>query len=177
MAYENILYSMLGINLSLISAVPKQPVDTGKKSLKNGIDLVYLFEDYGFLYKGAERISDELFRLGGLSDGFEGVYCMLIRYKVEPDGIDFGTHVIVDIDGDIVLKEDASTLSNLYLLQGCIAVMNSNYYSLITGKIIVKGHSTIKCSSYLFVENTYDKQYELGVYKIHWETGVFEVFN
>jgi hypothetical protein len=72
--------------------------------------------------------------------------------------------------------ESENSFDSLYYIRGEIATMKGIYYNLKTGQPIVKGDSTVKSKYYLFVENTYNKDYELGVYKIDYETGEFEIF-
>jgi hypothetical protein len=125
---------------------------------------------YGHLYKNGIKLNNKIFRVGGMSSGFKEKenYCNLIYYdKIKS----FGNHCIINTDGEIVLMA-ANTLRDPYFLKGCIATMDKIYYNLITRKPIVKGYNSINSEKYLFVEN----QYEIGVYKIEYETGEYEIF-
>jgi hypothetical protein len=63
------------------------------------------------------KISDEIFRRGGLCSGFKDNYCQLIKYnkhKGRPkktkrldDIFSMGDSVIVDMNGKIVLESDS----------------------------------------------------------------------
>jgi hypothetical protein len=147
-----------------------------KQGLFNGYMLKIFHADYGFLYKNDKQISEEIFRAGGMCSGFKGEYCSLIQYDIERHGFSYGDHVIVNREGKIALR-GGSIGQHPYLLKGCIAIMNKNYYNLKTGKIIVEENCDhCKSETFLFVENKFNKNYEKGVYQIFWETGEFQIF-
>lgn len=134
-------------------------------------------DNYCRLYKDGVLISDSLFRKGGFFNSFgkDKKYCMLLVYHDYKKNT-MGNSCIIDSNGNIVLEAESS-FDSLYYLKGEIATMKGTYYNLKTGQPIVKGgSSTVKSEHYLFVENTYNKDYELGVYKIDYETGEFEIF-
>ena len=108
-----------------------------------------------------------------MGSGFkDNNYCMLINYTNTKDS---GTHCIIDIDGKIVFKQK-NILNYLYYLKDVIATMDKEYYNLLTGEIITKGSNSINSENYLFVENRYNKEFALGVYRIEYSTGKFEIF-
>ena len=154
------------------------PLDRG--ILGKGFTLVPLdIEDnklgYSYLYKDGVKINDNIFRFGGMSNGFnKGNYCNLIQYDSIKETI--GNSCIIDNTGKIVLKSK-NILSYPYFLKGCIAIMDKEYYNLLTQTLIVKGSHSINSEKYLFVENHYNKDYKFGVYKIDYETGEFEIFD
>jgi hypothetical protein len=133
-------------------------------------------DNYCYLYKDGVKVSDSLFRKGGVFTPFgkDKKYCTVIVYHdYKKDTM--GNFCIIDSNGNIVMESENS-FDSLYYLRGEIATMKGIYYNLKTGQPIVKGDSTVKSKYYLFVENTYNKDYEPGVYKIDYETGEFEIF-
>ena len=183
--------------LSIIMGQPtsqKAPLNYHK--LEHGITLNYLeIEDnqshYGLLFRNGKKLSDIIFRVGGMGGSFkDNPYCMLIEYgnfhsalKTTKAIKSLGNHCIIDANGKIVLTQEKGALQGLYYLKGCIAVSNNYYYNLITGEIITKGDNTITSNEFLFIENRYsnlygtDKgKYQLGVYKVNWITGEYELF-
>jgi len=136
-------------------------------------------EGYSHLHKDGVKVNDMLFRRGGLCSGFgKKDYLSLIAYP-DFDGKTggWGNHCIVDLNGQIVLMAEKFDTS-FYYLDGVIAKMKDTYYNLLTKQPILKGgsSSSIKSKRFLFVENSYNKEYPLGVYKIEYATGNFEVF-
>jgi hypothetical protein len=67
-------------------------------------------EKYSHLYHNGVRIGNEIFRKGGMSNGFKDGYASLIHYTKREEhtekkhGFDFGTHVIINRAGKIVLS-------------------------------------------------------------------------
>jgi hypothetical protein len=141
---------------------------------------------YSHLYKGLDKISDDWFRLGGLNSGFnDRPYAQLIHYVKGVNGHMDGKHVIIDAEGKIVLKADGSGLDYIHYFKGIIATYRNEYINLSTGETIVKtigGSKSIESKKYLFVNHNYnynffkEKEYKLGVYKIDFETGEYEIF-
>lgn len=134
---------------------------------------------YSYLYRGNEKVTDLIYREGGLSSEFKGDYCRIILYDDPQKSFNdcIGTHVIINKSGDVVLRSE-SALSYPYIVGGCIASYEDTIYNLKTKSVIVKGrNSRLKCESFIFVENSYNDDFKKGVYKINLETGDFEVFN
>lgn len=131
---------------------------------------------YCHLYKNGVKLSNSLFRKGGSTNDFKQEnYCSLIKYdNLKKDTL--GEHVIIDNTGKIVLASKDS-FKYPYFHKGIIASMDSTYYNLLTGKAITKGTANIKSKQFLFIENNYNKEFPLGVYKICYQTGEFEFFN
>jgi hypothetical protein len=167
----------------------ESPIDKG--ILGHGIilkqlDLPNNRDRYGLLYRNDIQLSDHIFRIGGMSNGFNNKpYTMLIDYGVITSKLtdckdikSFGDHCIIDINAVIVFRS-TNIIDHPYYLQGVIAVCNNKYYNLLTGKLILEGSTTIKSKNYLFVEHSYsgyNKELPLGVYKIDWNTGEYEYF-
>lgn len=155
------------------------------QNLKNGFKLIQLDipdnkEQYSHLYYNDKQLSNKVFRMGGMCNGFKDGYCQLIHYKftnvydvtngTEVPEFDFGTHVIVNSNGDIVLSSK-NRLVYPYHCGGVVAHVGDTYVNLLTGEEIVIGDKTMKTDNYLFVQNSYNKDYELGVYQIELATG------
>lgn len=136
---------------------------------------------YSNLYHNDLKVSDEVFRKGGMGGDFRDGYCKLIHYtrdKKREDGFSFGTHVIINCLGDIVLAGTGiSSYPSLY--GGNIGKLNDTYYNLLTGEEILTASSsnTIDSKNYIFVEHRYswyNKELPLGVYRIDKTTGSYE---
>ena len=164
------------------------PKEYGVEDLKDGFSLRFIPEklmkkifkkhssdNYSYLYKDGKKVSDNIYRKGGMGNGFRDGYCALILYK--GDGSDYGTHVLIDSEGDIALSQVKSG-DHLYHKRGVIATMGSIYYNLLTGEPITTGSSSISSDDYIFVECRYDysNSFEKGVYKIDHKTGEFEIY-
>lgn len=120
-----------------------------------GFTLVPLFPDidlnYSHLYKNGKKVSDEVFRRGGMCTGFKGDYCDLLQYNIEKNGIGSAVHVIVNLNGNIVFTANTKPLEYPYLCGGCVLYYGGEYFNLLTGKSICKGTNTIKSTSFIFV--------------------------
>jgi hypothetical protein len=136
---------------------------------------------YCHLYHNDLKVSDLIFRKGGMSHGFKDGYCALIHYtrtnepKKNNSGFSFGTHVIINHLGDIAMSAPSS-LDHPYHIGGHLASIGNYIYDLRTGKAIApKSSTTIKGMNCIIIEHRYDwykKEVELplGVYRIDFET-------
>jgi RNA recognition motif-containing protein len=131
---------------------------------------------YSHLYKDDIRVSDDIFRKGGLCHGFKEGYCDLIHYirtnesKKNDNGFSFGESVIINTDGKICLTREG--LDYAYHLGGNIASMGNYYYNLLTGeKICYKPSSVIKGEEYLYLEH----RYNFGYYEVKIPVGVYKL--
>jgi len=147
--------------------------------------------DYSFLFKDGVKVSDKVFRKGGISNGYKkGDYANLIVYhnffskRVKTEykhSRSYGKHCLVDLNGKIVLEENGLNKHPHYI-KGVIAHMGDGYYDLRTSELIIMGDSSVESKEYLFVQKKYDfewyggKEKALGVYKICFETGEVEHF-
>jgi hypothetical protein len=143
-------------------------------------------DKYSQLYRNDIKLNENIFRLGGMSSGFNNKsYCNLIYYGVDRTSLidattigHSGNHCIIDINGDIKFMSP-DTYESVYYHQGVICSMKNVYYNLLNGKRIIEGSQSIKSKDFLFVEHAYDwynKDMPLGVYKINWNTGEIEYF-
>lgn len=132
---------------------------------------------YSHLYKDGVKVSDEIFRKGGICHGFKDGYCNLIHYVLEREheekrlGFSSGESVIINTDGKICLTREG--LDYAYHSGGNVASMGGYYYNLLTGeKIFPKPASVITGGEYLYFEHRYNFDYyevkiPVGVYKLN----------
>lgn len=137
-------------------------------------------EKYSHLYHNDLKISDEVFRRGGTGGKFKDGYCSLIHYvEKEPHtekkhGFDFGTHVIINNLGEIVMGRKG--LDYPSHIGGHLASINNYIYDLRSGDAIApKSSTTIIGTSCIIIEHRYDwydkeVKLPLGIYKIDFQT-------
>ena len=136
---------------------------------------------YSHLYLDGQKISDKVFRKGGMGGEFKDGYCELIYYVEEKGmneyGFSFGTHVIINAMGHICL-EGTGISSYPAHRGGNIGWLDDTYYNLVTSKpIMPKSSSEINGKDFIIVEHRYDwygkkngTQMPLGIYKINKRT-------
>ena len=132
---------------------------------------------YSHLYKDGVKISDEIFREGGLCAGFKEGYCALIHYtrteepKKSDSGFSFGNSVIIDTKGKICLSRTG--LDYPYHVGGNVGLVGNYYYNLLTGeKICYRPSSVIVGVECLYLDSRYNFDYyevklPVGVYKLN----------
>lgn len=132
---------------------------------------------YSHLYKDGVKISDDIFRKGGLCSGFKEGYCVLINYtrtkepKKNDEGFSFGYSVIVNTEGKVCLS--TSGLDYPYHVGGNVGSVGNYYYNLLTGeKICYRPSSVITGVECLYLEHRYNFDYyevkiPVGVYKLN----------
>lgn len=136
---------------------------------------------YSNLYFKGEKISEEVFRKGGLGGDYKDGYFDLIHYTKEKDpkksdnGFSFGIHVIVNDKGEIVFRGNGIADYPSHI-GGHLLSSKDYIYDLRTGKAIApKGASTIRGTNFIIIEHRYswyDKEINLplGIYKIDLKT-------
>jgi hypothetical protein len=151
-----------------------RPIKLSKKESENS-RIVEL--KYSHLYKDGVKVSDNIFRKGGLCHGFKEGYCSLILYtrtkepKKNDNGFSFGTHVIVNTEGKICLS--GKSLDSPYHTGGNVGSVGDYYYNLLTGeKICYRPRTIIVGGEYLYLEHRYNFDYyevkiPVGVYKLN----------
>jgi len=135
---------------------------------------------YSHLYKDGVKVSDEIFRKGGLCSGFKEGYCELIHYtrtkepKKNDEGFSFGSSAIVNTNGKICLSKVG--LDYPYHSGGNVGSVGDYYYNLLTGeKICHRPSSVITGVECLYLEHRYNFDYyevkiPVGVYKLNKNT-------
>lgn len=162
-----------GFELRPIELTEEQAKDSHTANLK-----------YSHLYRNGDKVSDHIFRKGGLGGEFKDGYCQLIHYTRTTEkgknnsGFNFGVHVIVNRKGEICLSsEGVSYYPSHY--GGNLGKLRDTYYNLITKEPILTCSSSdsINSKNYVFVQHRYDwydKNLPLGVYRIDKLTCEFE---
>jgi hypothetical protein len=132
---------------------------------------------YSHIYKDGVKVSDEIFRKGGLCHGFRDGYCVLIHYVLEREheekrlGFSSGDSVIINTDGKICLSREG--LDYPYHTGGNVGSVGNYYYNLLTGeKICYRPSSVIVGEECLYLDNRYNFDYyevklPVGVYKLN----------
>lgn len=132
---------------------------------------------YSHLYKDGVKVSDEIFRKGGLCHGFRDGYCVLIHYVLEREheekrlGFSSGDSVIINTDGKICLSREG--LDYPYHSGGNVGSVGNYYYNLLTGeKICYRPSSVIVGKECLYLDNKYTFDYyeiklPVGIYKLN----------
>jgi hypothetical protein len=142
---------------------------------KDGKNVIENKNRYGHLYHNGLKISDEIFRKGGICNGFKDGYCALIHHTLSEDlkksseRFSFGTHVIINELGDICLSKDGLDCPSH--VGGHIASIGNCLYDLRSGEMIAPKSSTmIVTKQYVIIEHRYDWYKDvvlpLGVYLI-----------
>jgi hypothetical protein len=151
-----------------------RPIKLSKKESENS-RIVEL--KYSHLYKDGIKVSDEIFRKGGLCSGFKEGYCGLIHYtrtkelKKNDNGFSFGDSVIINTEGKICLSR--AGLDYPYHVGGNVGSVGNYYYNLLTGeKICYRPSSVIVGKECLYLDNKYTFDYyevkiPVGVYKLN----------
>jgi len=151
-----------------------RPIELSEKETENS-RIVGM--KYSHLYKDGVKVSDDIFREGGLCHGFKDGYCVLIHYtktdkpKKNDEGFSFGSSVIVNTEGKVCLTRDG--LDYPYHIGGNVASVGNYYYNLLTGeKICYRPSSVITGVECLYLEHRYNFDYyevkiPVGVYKLN----------
>lgn len=179
---------------SIFGGMPKTPKESTYEDLKYGYELrpiemkdrkgnpIPNREKYSHLFRDGEQISNEIFRKGGMCNGYKDSYCSLIHYTRESgkreDGFSFGIHIIVDAFGKIVLEGKRITDYPSHV-GGNVAHVNDTYYNLLTSEKIMyaSSSSVINGATAIIVEHRYDWRNDklpLGVYRLDKMTCKFE---
>ena len=150
-----------------------RPIELSKKELENS-RIVEL--KYSHLYKDGVKVSDDIFRKGGICSGFKEGYCSLIHYtrtnesKKNDNGFSFGDSVIVNTEGKICLS--GKGLNYPHHTGGNIGSMGDYYYNLLTGEIICRRPSTVIIGEeYIYIDHRYNFDY----YKVNISVGVYKL--
>lgn len=139
-------------------------------------------DNYSHLYHNDLKVSDKIFRRGGTGGTFKDGYCKLIHYvkdKKNSNGFDFGTHVIINHLGEIVMSPLMMNVSSLDYpnhIGGHLGSIGGYIYDLRNGKAIApKSSTSINGKNCIIVEHRYDwydkeVKLPLGIYRIDFQT-------
>ena len=164
---EKYPYEKLGCGYELRPIVIKD--DEGNEVINDS--------DFSQLYLHDKLVTDTIFRKGGSGGKFKDGYCELIVYvQKQPHtdirhGFDFGTHVIINEDGNIVLSGEGVT-DYPHHYGGNIGKLGDTLYDLRTQQpFMVKGSTMIEGKESIIVNHLYnwDKKVlniPLGIYLI-----------
>lgn len=177
---------------NFFGGMPRAQTPRNEGNLNDGYELIKIpremysekssSTDYSYLYKNGKKISDIIFRKGGMCSGYKEGFVPLIMYTLnkKTKEFDFGVHVIVDYMGRVVL---AGTGMSEYPshVGGIIGKLKDKYINLITSEEIAFGSQSLKSDEYLFVEHRYGSygeglKFQTGVYKIDLKYGGVEIF-
>lgn len=159
---------------SLNDGFELRPIKLSKKKFENSR---VVESKYSHLYKDGVKVSDDIFRKGGLCSGFKEGYCGLIHYtrtkqsKNNDSGFSFGDSVIINTEGKICLE--GKGLDYPYHSGGNVGSVGNYYYNLLTGeKICYRPSSVITGVECLYLEHRYNFDYyevkiPVGVYKLN----------
>ena len=159
---------------SLNDGFELRPIELSKKELENPR---IVNSKYSHLYKDGVKVSNEIFRKGGLCHGFKEGYCGLLHYtrtkepKKNDNGFSLGDSVIINVEGKICLSREG--LDYPYHVGGNVGSVGNYYYNLLTGeKICYRPSSVINGVEYLYLDNRYNFDYyevklPVGVYKLN----------
>jgi hypothetical protein len=134
-------------------------------------------DSYSHLYHKDLKVSDEVFRRGGIGGKFKDGYCSLIHYvkdKKNSNGFDFGNHVLINHLGEICMGKKG--LDYPYHIGGHLGSIGNYIYDLRNGKAIAPKSSTvitgINCIIIEHRYDWYDKEVKLplGIYRISLHT-------
>ena len=115
--------------------------------------------EYSHLYKDGIKVSDDIYRKGGMGGYFSDGYCELLWYQREKkskkssDVFSSSLHVLINLQGKIVLKT-TSICDYPYHVGGIVCNIGSKYYNLENGKMFFEcsSQSGLKSSSSYFLE-------------------------
>lgn len=146
--------------------------------------------EYCHLYKDGEKVSDSIFRKGGLSQGFVDGYCLLTLYRpviktaktrkerralqLKGPSFDHGTEVIINEKAEICL-ESPNICSWLTHLGGRLGVKEKLIYDLDTQTPIAPYYDKlINGKKYVIINHEYGWNSKLGNDRIL-STGVYQI--
>ena len=147
--------------------------------------------DFVYLTRNGKPISNTLYRIGGMGHPKlnSDKYFMLLKYSeaLYPQNIlkmsdtKDPKHLehrwcIFDINGNEKIEFNHFSLP--YLVDNsCIYHINNKYYNIESGELYCEPHSSMKSSSFLFLDNKYDEDVsKRGVMKINLSDGKYELF-
>lgn len=151
-------------------------------NLGNGLKLVPIDMkdnnmEYSHLYKDDIKLSDDIFRKGGICTGVKDGYVSLIHYlpnkdKKNKEKFDHGTFVIVNEQGKICLSGKGVS-DYTHHIGGNLGTVGKYIYDMRNGNIIFRkdakyfmGSDCIVIEHRYSFHNTNEFTHELGIFKI-----------
>jgi hypothetical protein len=142
--------------------------------------------DYRYLYKDGKKVSDVLYRIGGMGAKLEDSYFMILKHceavysdvtidKERRNHLD-DHWCIMNQDGEekvVFEKHD----SGVYLQGGLIYTKGDYYYNIETGYCYGSANKQMSSKDFLFIDLSYYKvKEERGILKINKFDGTTELF-
>lgn len=171
----------IGIDVGLVLQPVEIPEDYAKKWNEHSVDFVQLY------YNG-KKVSDSLYRKGGLYSGNTDGYYMILKYTeaIYKDSITKdpkrkkhlqGNWVILDSEGNE--KYEHKEYGSMYLMGGQVYSIGSKYYNIETNELYCTSYDCMRTDNFIFLNNTaYDADpNEKGVMKINKKDGTYEIIN
>jgi len=143
--------------------------------------------DFGYLYADGVKVSNTLYRIGGMGHGSNDRYVHIIKHVEAIYEKNITTdpkrkrHLeshfcIVDSNGVEKVVFDSSFDSG-YLGNGITYTKASKHYNIETGELYCDACESMSTSKFLFLNNAYDKdKTKRGVMKINIVDGTYELF-
>lgn len=143
--------------------------------------------DFRHLYVNGEKVSDQLYRIGGFGINLKDKYFMILKYvedHYDKSIMKFsknknsrhlaGHWCIIDHNG--VEKQIFKEFSHPYLQGGVVYVLDSKYYNIETGELYCYSSDCIKSEEYIFLDNKYDDDHSRrGVFQIKKSDGTYTI--
>ena len=141
--------------------------------------------DFCNLYKNGKKVSDVLYRVGGLGTSLKKPYFMLLKYveayyedliaRAKKDKRHLESQACI-IDNNGIEKVNFKYLDSPYLTGGLVYSLNSKYYNIETGDLYCTSYNSMKTDMYIFLNNEYDKdETKRGVMQINKHDGSYKL--
>lgn len=142
--------------------------------------------DFGNLYKDGKKVSDNLYRIGGIGGKAKDGYIILLKYiedyydlkhlKTKAEKRHLQSHSCI-INENGIEKIVADSYKHPYLQGGLIYALDSNYYNIESGELISHSHKSMSSDEFIFLDNAYDNdKSKCGVLKVRKSDGTYELF-
>lgn len=143
-------------------------------------------DDFSLLYKNGEKISDTLYRIGGLGVDINADYFCIMKHveafypdnitKIKKDKPHLQSQWVI-LNNNCEEKVNIGSYRFPYLVGGCIYTVDSHVYNINTNELYASSSKWMVSNDFIFVENPYDNdKSKRGVLKINKEDGSFELF-
>jgi hypothetical protein len=146
--------------------------------------------DFVHLYKDGVKVSDTLYRIGGMGANIKNDYFILLKQveafyskdimkmseSKDPKHLE-NRSCIIDKNGKEKVCFDS--FDSPYLTSGVVYSLGNKYYNIETGECYCKYSShVLKSGQYIFLDNEFDDdKSKCGVIKIDKYDGSYEIFH